>query len=92
MSTQTYQFPHTGTIPGIAGEFHAGLLVDVEWDDLTGIGTVIGTRLANVPTIDIPAPQEEVPEESTIQEIPPVASEGTSVQQEVIDVVVQEVE
>jgi len=48
MNKQTWQFPHTGTIPGIAGLWHAGQLVDVDTDT----NTVVATRLVDVPTLE----------------------------------------
>lgn len=60
MNIQTWQFSQTGTIPGIPGEWHAGLLVDIDLDT----NEVIGTRLMNASATSdsaTPAATEEPP-------------------------------
>lgn len=64
MNKTTYQFSQTGTIPGIPGEWHAGLLVDVDTDT----NTVVGTRLMNAPAADDSASPPATEESPTSQQ------------------------
>lgn len=64
---KTYIFNETGVIPGVPGEFHAGLLVDVDLNTMT----VVGQRLANAPAIEVqeqpsedPAPEQSASTEA----------------------------
>ena len=78
MNNRTYQFYETGVIPGIPGEWHAGLLVDVDEDTMT----VLGTRLMHAPTAELTAPISPEPEQTQQEELPATAQVDVTIEKE----------